>query len=110
MSCCQNKRLNNIQDGNIEPFRLPLAQNYDIEDQTYTNPASTYYAAPWPMDRTQYDANLQAKLNTSNIPDFLNYTSGNAPVMPFSQTSTPQKLSASKNRKSILKGNVNYSY
>lgn len=106
MSCCGNKKMQNLGNFPIENYTLPRAQNYDDEAQTYTNESSDYYAAPWPMERTAFDGNLQAEFNTSNIPDFLNYTSGNAPVMPWSSSTAPASLNL--NRKSVMKGNKNY--
>ena len=75
MSCCQNK------NAPVENFhKNPL--NYDQESQTYTIEEGTYYAPPWPAQRTVFDSTLQNSFNTSGIPDFLNYSSTLPQPMP----------------------------
>ena len=89
MSCCNG----NSQNQNMENFaHNPL--DYDQESQTYTIDNNSYYSPPWPAQRSVFDMDLQQKLNTSSIPDFLNYSShvasSNAPHKP--------------NRKSLITG------
>ena len=92
---CQPKNIENFDD-----LYNPL--NFDTESKTYTVNGG-YYSPPWPMQRSQFDMDLQTKFSTSNIPDFLNYSST---VEPFvSNTDCPvQNPSIVTKRKSVLKG------
>jgi len=79
MSCCNNKKVmaqpqkkivtENYHNNRFNPF------NFNAEASTYTIDGNTYYAAPWPMMRTDYDNALQQTFSTAGIPDFLNFTS-----------------------------------
>ena len=85
MSCCQNKK--NV---GVENFDSYNPTNYDQENQTYTIDSDSYYAPPWPAQRTQFDLSLQNKFTTVGIPDFLNYSSHIPPIPTLPPVMTTQ--------------------
>lgn len=74
MSCCNNNFPSH--DYYVENYCSSCKNPADFtpEEKTYTI-GNTYYAPPWPADRSTYDKNLQKIFSTSTIPDFLNYSS-----------------------------------
>ncbi len=73
MSCCNN----NLPSHNyyVENYCSSCKNPADFtpEDKTYTI-GNTYYAPPWPADRSKYDQEYQRMFTTGAIPDFLNYS------------------------------------
>jgi len=97
MSCCGGKNtMNNFMPTrNIkEPYGAFNPNDYNVENHTYVVDPQSYYAPPWPADRTSYDAEIQSALNPSGKPDFINYTQA--------------KKNSNLDRKSIFNGNANF--
>lgn len=81
MSCCNNE----MHYYPIENYCSSCnPTNFTPQDKTYTI-ADTYYAPPWPAERSKYDQNLQTRLNTASIPDFLNYSNTPKKVLNIGQ-------------------------
>ena len=80
MSCCQQNAFRQVpnsqfrmQSPSMENFMMSPT-NYDMQKQTYEIDSKTYYAPPWPAQRTNYDIGLQNQFNTIKLPDYLNFS------------------------------------
>ena len=96
MSCC-NQKNNNMVAENYEysgNYRHPL--DYDVSKQTYTIDNAAYYAPPWPVTRTVFDMNAIKQFSTSNIPDYLNYSSDVKEQMHMQPNSSERGMSTGR--------------
>ena len=62
-----------MQSPSMENFMMSPT-NYDMQKQTYEIDPQSYYAPPWPVQRTVYDMGLQNQFNTIKLPDYLNFS------------------------------------